>query len=89
MFFYFVCMTLYEFNLLDEMEQAEILWNAPCIDGREDAEHKILLYQVDRFYVEVYYHKEYNVIRKFMSFESTDQLEPYLQKIDLIQKLTG
>ena len=87
MFLYFGSMTLYEFNMLDEMEQAEAIWDAVCIDGRDDQEHKILLYQIDKFYVEVYYHKEYNVIRRFRSFESTDQLEPYLKKIDLIQKL--
>lgn len=32
-------MTLYEFNALDEMEQAEAVWDAMFIDGREDNEH--------------------------------------------------
>ena len=76
-------MTLYEFNQLDEMEQAEAVWDGVFIGDREDAEHKILLYQIDSFYVEVYYHKEYNVIRRFRSFSSTDQLQPYLEKIKI------
>jgi hypothetical protein len=89
MFFYFVSMTLYEFNMLDEMEQVEAVWAAVCIDGRDDGEHKILLYQIDAFYVEVYYHKEHNVIKRFRSFASTEQLEPYLNKIDVAKKLRG
>lgn len=59
-------MTLYQFNALDEMEQAEALWNKGVhISKREDDVHRFILYQIDAFYVDVWYHKEYNVIRKF------------------------
>lgn len=44
---------------MDEMEQAEAIWDAVLLGDREDEEHKILLYQIDSFYVEVFYHKEY------------------------------
>jgi hypothetical protein len=74
-------MTLYQFVAMDEMEQAEAIWDDVFIADREDEEHKILLYQIDAFYVEVYYHKEYNVIRKFRPFSSTEQLAPYLDNI--------
>ena len=63
---------------MDEMEQAEAVWSGVYIEDRQDEEHRILLYQIDGFYVEVYYHKEYNVIRKFRPFASTEQLRPYL-----------
>jgi hypothetical protein len=76
-------MTLYEFNALDQMRQAEAVWDGQFIDDREDQDHKILLYQVDSFYVEVYYHKQQNAIKRFRSFCSTDQLQPYLQRIDI------
>lgn len=76
-------MTLYQFNRLDEMEQAEAVWDAVFVADREDEEHKILLYQIDSFYVEVFYHKEYNMIGRFRSFSSTEQLHPYLDKIKL------
>ena len=76
-------MTLYEFNALDEMEQAEAVWDSVFIADREDDEHRILLYQRDSFYIEVYYHKEYNAIRRLRSFSSTNQLEPYLKRIKL------
>lgn len=45
-------MTLYEFIALDEMEQAEAVWLEHLL-FQEDFEHRILLYQVDEFYVEV------------------------------------
>ena len=76
-------MTLYQFIALDEQEQAEAVWDAVFIADRQDEEHRILLYQIDSFYVEVYYHKEYNVIRRLRPFASTEQLHPYLYKIDL------
>lgn len=76
-------MTLYQFNQLDEMEQQEAIWEGVLIADREDGEHKILLYQIDSFYVEVFYHQEYNVIRRYRSFSSTEQLAPYLEKIKL------
>ena len=58
-------MTLYQFNLLDEMEQAEAVWSGVQINQRDDGTHTILLYKVYDFFVEIYYHKQYNVIRKF------------------------
>ena len=79
-------MTLYEFNALDEMEQAEAVWDGVFLGDRKDAEHRILLYQIDGFYVEAYYHMEYNVLSRFRSVSSTDQLDPYLNEIDLTGK---
>jgi hypothetical protein len=79
-------MTLYEFNALDEMEQAESIWDGVFLGDRKDSEHRILLYQIDDFYVEVFYHIEYNTIRRFRSFSSTNQLDPYLNQIDLTGK---
>lgn len=47
-------MTLYEFNALDEMEQAEAVWDGVHIGERFDEEHNILLYHIDKFYVEAF-----------------------------------
>ena len=75
-------MTLYEFNLLDEHHQANMIWNAGVhIDERTDSDLTILLYQIDSFYVEVYYDQVKNDIIRFRSFSSVNQLEPYLKKI--------
>jgi hypothetical protein len=40
------------------MEQTETIWDDVFIADREGEEHKILLYQIDAFYVEVYHHKK-------------------------------
>ena len=77
-------MHFYDFIQLNETEQIEILWyNGEQIGRRKDEEHLILLYQVEGFYVEVFYHNKERVIKKYMSFECTDLLEPYLEKIDI------
>ena len=57
-------MTLHQFNQLDEMEQAEAIWSGKHINTRDDGIHTILLYKIDDFYVEAYYHKVYNVLRQ-------------------------
>jgi hypothetical protein len=49
------------------------------INQRDDGTHTILLYKIDDFYVEVYYHKQYNVIRKFEAF-SEGQLILYADR---------
>lgn len=77
-------MTQSQYNSLDEMEQAEALWNKGVhVAERADEEHNILLYQVDSFYVEVYYHRDYNVIRRFNTFSGVEQLQSYIGKIDI------
>jgi len=81
-------MTLYQFNALEEMEQAEAVWSGTHVGDRQDEQHNILLYQIDGFYVEVYYHREHNEIVRFRSFSSTEQLLPYLGEIN-IDELIG
>lgn len=86
-------MTLYQFNQLDEMEQHEALWEHGVMVGdRAENEYKIILYQVYAFYVELYYHSEYNVLRRLRSFSSIECLDAYisqftLKDIDYLTKL--
>ena len=77
-------MTLYEFNALDEMEQAEAIWNEGSrIAERIDGEFKLILFQIDSFYVEVWHHIEHQVVKKYRSFSSTAQLKPYFDIIPI------
>lgn len=77
-------MTLYQFKFLDEAEQQETLWEMGVhIAERDEGEWRLILYQIEAFYVEVWYHREDNYILKFRSFLSTEQLEPYLSKVDI------
>lgn len=85
-------MTLYDFITMDEMEQAEAVWSGVHVADRDDGEHLILLYQIngkESFYVEAYYHKEYNVLRKFRPFKSMELLDLYAGQIDVIKLLNS
>ena len=68
-------MTPKQFNQLDEMEQAEVVWDGKHVATRDDGTHSILLYKIhDNFYVEAYYHKKYNVLRKFVALNEYEVL---------------
>lgn len=77
-------MKLTEFNLLDEIAQAEALLNhGVLIAERMYKDFTIFLYQIEKFYVEVYYHNKFTMIQGFRGFDSTTALEPYLEEIDI------
>lgn len=77
-------MTLYDFQLLPEPQQIEILYRAGVYIGkRREGVSVILLYQLESFYVEVYYRKYRSHIRQLHCFDSTDLLDPYLEQIDV------
>ena len=58
--------------------------NPVCMIGkRKDDYYNVLLFQVDGFYAEIYYHSHFNVIIKIKTFSDTSQLEPYLQAISV------
>jgi hypothetical protein len=68
------------YHHLDEMEQAEVIWEGKVFADRQDDEYMILVYKIDDLYVEVYVHKQYNVIRKFMAYREHELLDMYLPK---------
>lgn len=73
-----------DFKTLSLPEQAYVL----CQQGVFLAERKaddciVALYQLDAYYVEVYYRATDSEILKFLSFHSTLFLDPYLKNISL------
>jgi hypothetical protein len=77
-------MTLQHFNILKEDHQHRyLLTKGVCIASRETKENCILLFQVDRFYVEVYFDQNCGEIIHSRSFEDTDELYPYLEQVNL------
>lgn len=77
-------MTLYDFQLLPEHEQIETLYQQGVFIGkRKEAFSIILLYQLESFYVEVYYRKYRSYVKKLYCFDSTELLDPYLEQIDV------
>ena len=76
-------MNIQEFTKLDYTGRMEATCKATCVAGRDENVFKVLLYQLNDFYVEVYYNKLYNYITEFVAFDSTDKLDPYLERIQL------
>ena len=68
------------FYKLDEQKQAELVWDGIHIGERQDEEHIILLYKKDDLYIEIYLHKQHQVIKKFQAFSKDDLLDLYIFK---------
>lgn len=80
-------MTIKQFRELDEMEQHEAMWdNGVMVGDRLEGEHRIVLYQIFDFYLELYYHIELNVLRKLISFDRLDALDVYLNQFNITKK---
>lgn len=81
---YFASMTLFEFDLLDEKEKAHVIWEIGVhLATRFTVLYTIALYQIESFYIEVFFDQQEHKIIKMKSFLSTEPLTPYLKKIDL------
>jgi hypothetical protein len=75
---------MYDFQLLPEQDQIEILYQFGVYIGKLKEEFSIvLLYQLESFYVEVYYRKYRSCVKYLHCFDSTELLEPYLEQIDV------
>lgn len=78
-------MTAYYFDQLSENKQTDVLWeDGAFLDRRSEGYYNILLFQIEGFYAEVYYHAHFNVIIKIETFSDTDRLAAYLDKLDLV-----
>jgi hypothetical protein len=76
-------MTLQHFNSLnDHIQYRNLLLNGICLKDRYVDDACVLLFQLDKFYVEVFFDKNSDEILKCRSFESTDDLWPYLEPIN-------
>jgi hypothetical protein len=82
-------MTLKYFRRLSETKQFHRLINkGVCVAERITEDLELLLFQLDRFYVEVVFDKNTNEAVDARSFEDTDELDPYLEEIDLGELFT-
>ncbi|MEO5646880.1 MAG: hypothetical protein ABIQ56_00880 [Chitinophagaceae bacterium] len=77
-------MKLEEFVTLKEEEINKIVQQEGVqIGDRFEPEFFIALYQLENFYVELFYHHTNNNVMYARSFTSTNGLKPYLDNIDL------
>ncbi|WP_207493590.1 hypothetical protein [Aridibaculum aurantiacum] len=76
--------TISMFSQLKMKEQADMLYQHGVYVGKQrNALYSIVLYQLDSFYVEVYYRKYRFSIVKIHCFCSIDKLQPYLWQVNV------
>lgn len=77
-------MTLFDFQLLSLSKQIEVLHSEGVYVGkRKSARQTMILYQVETFYVEVFYFRYRCFVERISCSQSTAVLNPYLQQIDV------
>lgn len=71
-------MTLYEFNILELNERMEAVnQKGTFLDNYVTKDVKINCYAIDKFFVEVHYDAENNVITDVTAFKSGKNLDKY------------
>ncbi|HEY0679005.1 MAG TPA: hypothetical protein VGD17_12010 [Chitinophagaceae bacterium] len=79
-------MTMYEFRLLTDQEQLDIVHSKGVYIGkRKVKELTSILYQVDGFYIELFYRRYRYHISHIRCSSSIAAAEPYLDQIDLAE----
>ena len=77
-------MLLKHFQKLSEgLQFRELLVKGVCIGERRCADTLVLLFHMSRFYAEVFFDPRTDEVVNTRSFDSTDELQPYLEQIDL------
>ena len=77
-------MDVYQFRELDEDDQAQTAWQyGEHIATRMTLLHTVSLWQIEGFYVEIFFNQADQKIEKLRSFRTTILLTPYLKQIDI------
>jgi len=77
-------MTLSQFSSSSKNQKQHIVLSTGLfVTERTDGPFRIMLYQVEHFYVEVYFFNLYNKAALLKGFDDVQYLEPYLSTIDL------
>ena len=77
-------MTLFDFKLLTEADQLDLLYEQGSYIGKRKEDYQnVLLYQLESFYVEIFYYKHRCYCTGVRCFRSTVLLDPYLEDINV------
>ena len=77
-------MTVIQFNILPSFKQLSLLWSKGVyLAKRIENNFSVMLYQMQSFYVEVYYDEAETEVERIYTFNNTKDLEPYLPEIAL------
>ena len=79
-------MTMYEFRILSDQEQLDIIHSKGVYIGKRKVRGLVsVLYQVESFYVELFYRKYRYFVSHSRCSASIVIAEPYLDQIDLAE----
>jgi hypothetical protein len=82
-------MTLYQFLQLNELEQANAIWDeGKFLAHRVDKVNDYALYEIGDFFIEVTYAAHENKILTFKPFKTMRLLEPYWTLVDISDVLS-
>ncbi len=71
-----------EFNELNLDEKAWYLWHgATFLHVYEKSVHRVNLFHLNNYYIELWYHIEANKVDNIRAFTSIDFLDPFLENI--------
>lgn len=77
-------MTLFDFQLLSLNKQIDLLHNEGVYVGkRKSSGRTMILYQLEAFYVEIFYFRYRCFVERISCSQSTAILNPYLPQIDV------
>jgi hypothetical protein len=77
-------MLLQEFKYETKQTKKQLILDyGVYIANKVKDQYILLLYQLDSFYAEVYYDYEEEQVGYIRTFNSTEELKPYLQSIDI------
>lgn len=79
-------MDIMDFNFMDGKAKTEVLTTQGVfLAERTDGCYRISLYQLNDFYVEIYYHKTRFFYICIRSFVDVGEIYPYLDSIDIAE----
>ncbi len=77
-------MTYRQFMGLDEeSQQAIFIQQGVVVAERTEALYYYQLYQIDGFYIEIQFNRNFDKVLSSMAFQSLHKLDPYLQLISI------
>jgi len=76
-------MDVRQFDSLDYTRKTEAILKGTFLATRVAAGYFVKLYNVDYFYVEVYFHNRSQLITRFRAFDQTALVLPYLGELKI------
>lgn len=77
-------MNFYKFRMLDKNEQIDLLYEDGIYIGkRKEGNSIVVLYQLDSYYIKIFYQKYRCYVERLYCFTSPILLEPYLDQVNV------